>query len=97
MALFTITKVECTAAAFEDRIKGRMFNAACFFVFLVFCYCFLGFFWKPAMDLSTALVGIATFLLGFYYGTSKSSEDKNKTIDKQIQNAADVAKTDTVK
>lgn len=79
-------------AIMDNKLKTRMFYAACVFVGVVLVYCFLCFFQKPQLDMTTPLLGLAMLLVGYYWGTSKGSSDKSETIDKQIQNAADVEK-----
>jgi hypothetical protein len=43
-------------------------------------YFFLCAFIKPVVDLTTPLLGLAMLLVGYYWGTSKSSADKDKVI-----------------
>jgi hypothetical protein len=72
----------------DDKLKQKMFYAACVFVLIVLVYCFLCFFQKPQLDMTTPLLGMAMLLVGYYWGTSKGSADKTETIDKQIRNTS---------
>jgi hypothetical protein len=74
----------------DDKLKMRMFYAACGFVLIVLLYCFFCFFQKPQLDMTTPLLGLAMLLVGYYWGTSKGSSDKSEIIDKQLQDAAGV-------
>jgi hypothetical protein len=83
--------------------KTLMFFFAVFLIVLCFGYFFAVTFGNISdkgaryADLIVgALIGSATTILTFYFGSSKGSVDKGETIDTQIKNAADVAK-DTAK
>lgn len=61
----------------DDKIKLYMFLAATIYIGIVLGYCFVLVWIKPLMDLSAPLLSIGTLLLGYYWGTSKSSSDKD--------------------
>jgi hypothetical protein len=75
----------------DDKIKLYSFYAAVMFVLIGLVYCFILIWLKPTVDLATPILGLVMLLIGYYWGTSKSSADKDKTIEKTIQNAADIA------
>ena len=75
----------------DDQAKKYQFPAAIFIVVLCLAYLFICAWHKPEIDLTAPVLGVVMLLLGYYWGSSKSSQDKGMTIDKQIQNAADVA------
>lgn len=84
----------------NDILKIRMFYAALGILLACIIYFFCITFGtvpesgkRYADIILGALIGSGfTGIISFYYGSSKSSDDKNKTIDTQIQNAVDVAK-----
>ena len=78
--------------------KTKMLCAALGIVIVCFGYLFLVTFAavppsgvKYADMVTGAIISFLSGLIGFYWGSSKSSADKDTTINKQIQNAADVA------
>jgi hypothetical protein len=96
MRLLTVEHVTLTPADLDTRFYRRMF----FFILAsTIAYCFCLTFYNIPKDNQPYAHTILGFLLGtgfaslvgWRWGTAKSSEDKNKTIDQQIQNAADVA------
>ncbi len=66
----------------EDKVRLYSFFAAALFILACLTYVFICIWIKPAIDLTVPVMGIITFLLGFYYGSSKSSQDKSDRIEK---------------
>jgi hypothetical protein len=62
---------------FKDRFI--LFFAAAI-VAICMAYVFLTVWVKPTTDNSTVMIGIAITVIGVYYGTSKSSQDKSETM-----------------
>ena len=67
----------------DEKFKLYQFYAAMVFILIGLGYCFTCVWVKPVIDLSTPIVGISMLLLGYYWGTSSSSKDKDKTIAQQ--------------
>ena len=67
----------------DEKFKLYQFYAAMMFILIGLGYCFTCVWVKPVIDLSTPIVGISMLLLGYYWGTSSSSKDKDNTIAKQ--------------
>jgi hypothetical protein len=59
-----------------DKEKRLMTFGACI-VGAVVLYMFVTVFVKPVIDNSAFMVSLATFILGYYWGSSKGSQDKN--------------------
>jgi len=62
----------------DDKLKQWMFIAAFLLLLITLAYCFVCIWVKPVVDLSTPILGITMLLIGYYWGTSKSSADKQK-------------------
>jgi len=62
----------------DDKVKSKMFYAACFFIIVVLSYCFLCFFQTPKLDMTTPLLSFATLLIGYYWGSAKGSADQRE-------------------
>lgn len=62
----------------NDKLTLYMFLAATVYIAVVMAYCFILIWTKPVVDLTAPLLSIGTLLLGYYWGTSKSSSDKDK-------------------
>ncbi len=65
-----------------DDFKAKMFYAACGFVCIALIYSFICIWFKPVVDLTTPMQNMAYLLIGYYWGTSKSSADKDKANEK---------------
>ena len=63
----------------NDKLIFYQFLAAVAFIMIAVGYCFLCMFFKPVVDLTAPILSMATLLLGYYWGTSKSSADKDRT------------------
>ena len=61
----------------NDKIQLQMFQAACVFIMITLIYAFICIFVKPVVDLTTPIFGMGMLLLGYYWGPSKSSKDKD--------------------
>ncbi len=66
----------------EERIRLLSFTSAVFIVIVCLGYVVMCAWHKPAIDLSAPVLSIITLLLGYYYGSSKSSQDKSERIEK---------------
>ena len=64
----------------EDKVRLYSFFAATAFITACLAYVFICIWIKPEIDLTVPVMGIITFLLGFYYGSSKSSQEKGDKI-----------------
>jgi hypothetical protein len=64
----------------EDRLKISMFWAACAFILICLAYCFVCIWNEPKIDLTTPIIALITGMVGYYWGSSKSSADKTKAI-----------------
>ncbi len=64
--------------------RTRMFLAAVSIILICFGYLFLAHFWKPTgADSSAFFISIASGIVGFYWGSSKGSQDKNDLMKKE--------------
>lgn len=63
--------------------KTKMFYAACCIVGICIGYLFMSHFYKPiGIDSSAFFISIASGLTGFYWGSSKGSQDKDELLKK---------------
>jgi hypothetical protein len=82
-----------------DDLKMKMFYAACILLLFLLGYCFVCVWIKPIIDLTTPILNLIMLLLGYYWGTSKSSSDKSAALSSEPlpYTASIVAKEATVK
>lgn len=76
--------------SFKQFIQGIRFNFPNFFAFLIVAACLSYFFWISGStrasanhnigEIKTALISIITLIVGYYFGSSKSSAKKDQTI-----------------
>jgi hypothetical protein len=64
-----------------DKDKRLMQFGACI-VGAVVAYMFVTIWVKPVVDNSVFMVSLATFILGYYWGSSKGSQDKDNLMKK---------------
>jgi hypothetical protein len=70
----------------EEKIRLYQFWAAMFFIAAALGYYFACIFVKPVVDLTSSISNVAMLLIGYYFGSSKSSQDKGdamKTMEKK--------------
>ncbi len=63
---------------FDKEKKLMVFAAG--IVSSVILYMFITVFVKPLVDNTTFMVGMGMLILGYYWGSSKGSQDKNELI-----------------
>lgn len=64
--------------------KLRMFYAALCVIGVCFGYLFVAHFYKPiGLDSSTFFIAIASGIVGYYWGSSKGSQDKTDILNKK--------------
>ena len=64
----------------NDMTKKYQFFAAVFIILVGLGYIFLCAFWKPVVDLTAPILGLIMLLTGYYWGSSKGSQDKADTM-----------------
>ena len=73
----------------DDTIKTYQFMGAMAIIFICIAYLFICIWIKPMVDLSAPVLSIITFLLGFYYGSSKASQARAEMQNKRDSDAGE--------
>lgn len=64
--------------------KTNTFYAALSIILFCFLYLFVAHFWKPVgTDSSAFFIAIASGIVGYYWGSSKGSQDKTDLLKKE--------------
>lgn len=92
------TGTENLSMSIKSIIDGVKFNFQNFFAFLIVACCFCYFFWisgnKAATnnhnigEIKTALISLVMLVVGYYFGSSKSSARKDEVISDMQQTIA---------
>ena len=61
----------------EDTVKKYQFVAAVMIICICLAYIFIAAWHAPKVDLTAPVLSIITLLLGYYWGSSKSSQERS--------------------